>query len=123
MGQLLGKKTAFSESQCGKHLAATEDALYVVGGKWTLRVIIALLSGHTRFNVLQRTISGISARVLSAELKDLELNGLVERVVNTDQKPVTVDYVPTEYSRTLKDVIASLAAWGDMHKKKITKRA
>lgn len=120
MGEAAGKKAAFTVVQCNKHLSATEDALYVVGGKWTLRIMIAVLSGHTRFNELQRTIKGISARVLSGELKDLELNGLVKRVVLTDQTPVVVEYVPTEYSKTLKDVISTLAEWGAKHKKKIT---
>jgi len=122
MGELLGKKAAFTELQCGKHLSATEDALYVIGGKWTLRIMIAMLSGRTRFNDLQRTVKGISARVLSGELKDLEINGLVKRVVLADQKPVVVEYVPTEYSKTLKDIIANLADWGAKHKKKITAR-
>ncbi|SEM63325.1 transcriptional regulator, HxlR family [bacterium A37T11] len=122
MGDLLGEKTAFTESRCGQHLAATEDALYVVGGKWTLRVVIALLSGHTRFNDLQRTIKGISARVLSGVLKDLEINGLVERVVDPLQIPVVIEYIPTEYSKTLKDVILTLADWGVRHRKKITSR-
>jgi DNA-binding HxlR family transcriptional regulator len=120
MGELLNKKVAFSETQCSSYLSATEDALYVIGGKWTLRIIIALLSGQTRFNELQRTIKGISARVLSGELKDLEINGLVKRVVFADQKPVVVEYVPTEYSSTLKDMISTLADWGAKHKKKIT---
>ncbi len=122
MGELLGKKIAFSEPQCNKNLAATEDALYVVGGKWTLRIMIALLSGHTRFNDLQRTLNGISARVLSGELKDLEINGLVKRVVDANQKPVVVEYLPTEYSKSLKDIIFSLTDWGIKHKKKITAR-
>ncbi|HEY5825230.1 MAG TPA: helix-turn-helix domain-containing protein [Cyclobacteriaceae bacterium] len=119
MGELLGKKTAFNEVQCGKHLSATEDALFVIGGKWTLQIMIALLSGRTRFNDLQRTVKGISARVLSGELKDLEINGLIKRVV-LDRTPVVVEYVPTEYSKTLKDIIANLADWGAKHKKKIT---
>ena len=118
----MGKNVAFTESQCGKNLAATEDALFVVGGKWTLRVIIALLSGHTRFNDLQRTVKGISARVLSGELKDLEINGLVERVIDTKQKPVVVEYVPTEYSKSLREIISVLADWGAKHKKRITNR-
>jgi DNA-binding HxlR family transcriptional regulator len=122
MGESLDHKPAFSEGQCQKNLAATEDALYVVGGKWTLRIIIALLSGHNRFNDLQRTLNGISARVLSGELKDLEINGLVKRVVLADQTPVVVEYVPTDYSKTLRDIIASLADWGVKHKKKITNR-
>lgn len=122
MEEQIVKKAAFSEVQCNKHLTATEDALYVIGGKWTLRIMIALLSGHTRFNELQRTIKGISARVLSGELKDLEINGLIKRVVLADQKPVVVEYVPTEYSKTLKDIISSLADWGIRHRKKITTR-
>jgi DNA-binding HxlR family transcriptional regulator len=96
-----------------------EDALFVIGGKWTLRIMIALLSGHTRFNEMQRTIKGISARVLSSELKDLEINGLVKRVVFPDQKPVIVEYVLTEYSKSLNDIIFSLADWGLKHKLKI----
>ncbi len=120
MGEIIAKKAAFSEVQCNKHLSATEDALYVIGGKWTLRIMIALLSGHHRFNELQRTIKGISARVLSGELKDLELNGLLKRVVLVNEKPVVVEYVPTEYSKTLKDIISALADWGAKHKKKIT---
>jgi DNA-binding HxlR family transcriptional regulator len=122
MGELAGKKSAFSEMECTKRLYATEDALYVVGGKWTLRIMIALLSGHTRFNDLQRTLKGISARVLSGELKDLEINGLVERVVLADKKPVVVQYVPTAYSKTLREIISSLADWGVKHKRKITAR-
>ncbi|MGK6350799.1 winged helix-turn-helix transcriptional regulator [Parapedobacter sp. DT-150] len=120
MEEVPTQKTAFSESQCTMHLSATEDALYVIGGKWTLRVMIALMSGHARFNELQRTIKGISARVLSGELKDLEINGLVTRVVLADRKPVVIEYIPTEYSKSLKDIISSLADWGTNHKKKIT---
>ena len=114
------ENVAVTEEQCNKSLAATEDALYVLGGKWTLRVMIGILSGYHRFNELQRTVKGISARVLSGELKDLELNGLVKRVVQADQKPVIVEYLPTEYSKTLKDIIAALANWGTNHKIKIT---
>jgi len=112
----------FSGVECNRHMSAIEDALYVIGGKWTLRIIIALLSGQTRFNELQRTITGISARVLSGELKDLEINGLLKRVVDPSQKPVVVQYVPTEYSKSLKDIISPLADWGIKHKKKITSR-
>ncbi|MDE1190870.1 MAG: helix-turn-helix domain-containing protein [Arachidicoccus sp.] len=116
------KKSVFIEVQCSNRLAATEDALYVIGGKWTLRIMIAILSGHTRFNDLQRTVKGISARVLSGELKDLEMNGLIKRVVLANQKPVVVEYQRTEYSKTLNDIITALADWGIKHKKKITAR-
>ncbi len=110
----------YSEAQCTKHISGVEDALYVLGGKWKLRIIIAMFSGHTRFNELQRIINGISARVLSNELKQLELNGLLKRVVQADKTPVIVEYISTEYATTLKDVVAVLADWGQKHKKKIT---
>ena len=115
-----GQKWVYSEPECLKRLLAVEDALYVIGGKWKLKIIIAIVSGHTRFNELQRTIHGISARVLSNELKELELNGLIKRVVHSDKTPVVVEYVRTEYTKTLKNVLDTLGDWGMSHKKKIT---
>ncbi|MBU7571005.1 MAG: helix-turn-helix transcriptional regulator [Flavobacterium sp.] len=117
------REILFTEVQCNKHLSSVEDALYVLGGKWKLRIMIALFSGHKRFNDLQRTINGISARVLSSELKQLELNGLLTREVQPDQFPVIVEYIPTQYASTLKDVVSALAEWGQKHKKKITAKS
>lgn len=114
------KKWAYSEPECIKRLLSVEDAMYVIGGKWKLKIVIAVVSGHNRFNELQRTIKGISARVLSNELKDLEENGLIQRVVHSDRMPVVVEYIKTEYTKTLKDVLDTLGDWGIKHKKKIT---
>ncbi|WP_143306136.1 winged helix-turn-helix transcriptional regulator [Chitinophaga vietnamensis] len=116
--QKAGKKL-YTEVQCAKNLSAVEDALYVLGGKWKLRVMIALVSGYTRFNEIQRTVKGISATVLSSELKALELNGLIKRQVQQDAIPVVVEYVPTEYAHTLKHIVSALAEWGQNHKRKI----
>ena len=116
-------KPAYTESQCVTKLSAVDDALYVLGGKWKLKIVIALSSGYSRFNELQRTLKGISARVLSNELKELELNGLVRRVVHADQTPVVVEYLPTEYAQSVRAVVGTLADWGDKHKKKITNKA
>jgi DNA-binding HxlR family transcriptional regulator len=118
--KMAASKLEYSQLQCTNRLSATEDALYVLGGRWTIRVMIAILGGHTRFNDLQRTIKSISARVLSSELKKLEENHLIERTVLVDQTPVIVEYVPTKYSQSLKDIITALAEWGVKHKKKIT---
>ncbi|MDB5022677.1 MAG: ytcD 1 [Mucilaginibacter sp.] len=107
-----------SENECSSALTAVGDALYAIGGKWKLRVIIALREGNKRFNELQRAITGISARVLSHELKELEMNGFVKRNVNI-QVPVIVEYELTEYSDTLKDVLQALREWGLMHRDKI----
>lgn len=107
-----------AKSQCTQKLTAVGDALYVIGGKWKLRIIIALCEGNYRFNELQRTIEGISAKVLSNELKDLELNGFVKRTVH-NETPVVVMYEPTDYTNTLKNVLTSLAEWGEMHREKL----
>lgn len=110
-----------SREECNRSLAAMDDALYVINGKWKLRIIIALKGGNKRFGELQKSVKGIAAKVLSNELKDLELNGFVVRHVY-DTTPVTVEYEATEYSNTLNDVIRSLAIWGEMHQKKVRGR-
>jgi DNA-binding HxlR family transcriptional regulator len=107
-----------SESECSRKLAAVSDALYAIGGKWKLRIIIGLTEGSKRFNELQRLVSGISAKVLSNELKELELNGFVRRKIFTGT-PVIVEYELTEYSATLQDVLHALSDWGTKHKEKI----
>ncbi|ANE51331.1 winged helix-turn-helix transcriptional regulator [Flavisolibacter tropicus] len=104
--------------QCTARLAAIGDALYAIGGKWKLRIIVALTEGHKRFNELQRVVEGISAKVLSAELKELELNGFVKRNVFTGT-PVVVEYELTDYSQTLHGVLDALSQWGAMHREKI----
>lgn len=107
-----------SHEVCNSKLGAIGDALYVIGGKWRLRIIVALSDGNKRFNELQREITGISARVLSNELKELEMNGFVERKVYTDV-PVVIEYELTAYSQTLDTVVQSLVEWGEMHRAKI----
>ncbi|SMP19149.1 winged helix-turn-helix transcriptional regulator [Chryseobacterium profundimaris] len=111
---------SITAEKCSGHLSSVEDAIYVIGGKWKLKIIIVLQEkGNIRFNELQRNIPGISARVLSNELKDLELNGFVKRVVHAEQMPVVVEYISTDYSRTLKPVIMALSNWGRNHKNNI----
>ena len=114
------QKGEITGQECKAKLNAIADALYAIGGKWKLRIIIALGEGHTRFNELQRTIEGISARVLSNELKELELNGFVTRKVHTGS-PVIVEYQLTEYSDTLEKVLESLSDWGTVHRARIRK--
>jgi len=111
-------KIAHSPAQCSARLRNVGDALYVIGGKWKLRIIIALAEGNCRFNELQRALEGISAKVLSNELKDLEINGFVRRVVNTGI-PVVVTYEPTGYTESLKDVLQALGNWGEQHREKL----
>ena len=108
-----------TRTECERGIAALEDALYAIGGKWKLRIINALReSGKKRFNELQRLVKGISPRVLSNELKELEMNGFVKRIVHA-QSPVLVEYELTAYSDTLKDVLYSLIQWGTDHRERV----
>jgi DNA-binding HxlR family transcriptional regulator len=114
------KKHVYASKECNAALMHLGDALYAIGGKWKLRVIIALKEGAKRFNEIQRMIPGISAKVLSNELKDLELNGFIKRSVHTGP-PVIVEYELTDYSETLNTVLQALSDWGAMHRSKIMK--
>lgn len=114
-----GEQHRLETKACNAKLAAIEDALYAIGGKWRLRIIIALLEGNKRFNEIQRTVSGISPKVLSHELKELELNGFVKRNVFSTEMPVVVEYEATEYSLTLQKVLDALIEWGAAHREKV----
>ncbi|MNR24182.1 putative HTH-type transcriptional regulator YtcD [compost metagenome] len=76
---------------CNKVLAAVSDALYAIGSKWKLMIIIAMARGNRRFTELQRQVKGISARVLSSELKELEMNGFIVKKVSVGY-PVSIEY-------------------------------
>jgi len=100
---------------------AMNDTLNVISGKWKLQIIGSLLFGKTRrFTEIQRTIPKITPRMLSKELKELELNGIVTRTVH-DSTPVLVEYELTESARQLQEVMNSMINWGINHREE-TKR-
>ncbi|MCF2493778.1 MULTISPECIES: helix-turn-helix domain-containing protein [Dyadobacter] len=94
------------------------DALEVLSGKWKLQIIISLLFGNKRFSQIAKEIPGITDKMLSKELRDLEANCLVKRTVY-DSIPVVVEYTLTEYGHTLKPVIEVLRTWGLAHRNRI----
>lgn len=106
------------KADCSKILFAIQDTLDLISGKWKIKVISVLLYGKKNFTDLQRQIDGLGAKMLSKELQDLEINGVLTRTVNTT-KPVTVSYELTEYGHTLEPIIQALADWGTKHRKKI----
>lgn len=110
-----------SMSECTKILLPVKDTLDILGGKWKIQIIISLMFGKKRFKQIQRDIPGITAKMLSKELKELEINQLAERKVY-DTSPVTVEYELTSYGKTLKKVIGELHNWGLKHRKKIIAR-
>lgn len=118
MAKLKLNEEVHSQTQCKARLNSIADALFVIGGKWKLRIIVGLKDGTKRFNELQRLIDGISAKVLSTELKELELNGFIKRNVFA-RTPVVVEYELTDYADTLKDVLDALSKWGAMHRENV----
>ncbi len=97
---------------------AVRDAIDVINGKWKLQIIIALSAGNKRFKDIERQIPKITARMLSKELKELEMHQLVVRTVY-DTLPVAVEYTLTPYAETLDPVIGALHKWGAAHRKKM----
>jgi len=116
--ETITEETVHIPEACKASVAAVKDALYVLSGKWKLPLIVALSNGPKRFNELHKTLEGITPKILSKELKELELNEFVERKV-FPTTPVTVIYELTSYSNSLDPVINSLRDWGIEHRKKI----
>jgi len=110
------------DKNCDDAHLAVQDTLYVVGGKWKMVILSILVrNGTKRFGELLRE-TGMSARILSKELNELEQNKLVTRkVCNT--KPITVEYSATAYSRGLKEVIDAMIRWGRGHRKRVREAA
>ncbi len=103
----------------GNDLMAVKDALHVLSGNWKLQIIISLIGGSKRFKEITKEIIGISDKMLSKELKDLEENGLVTRTVY-DTFPPKVYYTITEHSTSLKPLLTELRNWGKLHRQVIT---
>ena len=89
---------------------AVNDILTRVGDKWTVRVVMNLADGRCRFNELRRIIPGISQRMLTRTLRNLERDGLVDRTV-TPSVPPRVDYALTPLGRSLVDPVVRLGNW------------
>lgn len=89
----------------------------LIGNKWHPVIIHRLLSHDSlRFNELQTEVGGVTNKVLSESLDDLEEKGLVDRTVS-DEKPVRIEYSLTEVGRTLEPVMEAIDEWGSAHLK------
>jgi DNA-binding HxlR family transcriptional regulator len=106
------------KQECVEFIRPVRDVIDLINGKWKLPILIALSFGNRRFKELERDVEGITPRMLSKELRDLETNQLVLRTVY-DTVPVTVEYSLTDYGKTLDNVIAALRDWGKKHRSKL----
>lgn len=98
-------------------ISQVQSTLSVINGKWKLPILLSMYSGISRFRDLQRNIPNITTRVLSKELKDLESNKLIIRIVH-DSHPVSIEYKLTTYSFTLSPVVDEMIKWGKLHQGK-----
>ncbi|SHM74718.1 transcriptional regulator, HxlR family [Chitinophaga jiangningensis] len=105
-----------------EELMALQDTLYFIGGKWRVPIINSLCNGNRRFREIERSIPGITTRMLSKELKEMEMNKLLVRTVY-DETPVLVTYEPTPYCRTFGNIIQEMINWGRAHRKVVLRHA
>lgn len=107
---------------CLKNVRGIKDTQDVLSGKWKVSIIGALYyNGKFRFMDLGRHLEGIAPKVLSKELKDLELNHLIKRTVK-DTMPITVEYELTTQGRSLNKVIEAMGQWGINYRKSLLKK-
>ncbi|MEU3352370.1 helix-turn-helix domain-containing protein [Streptomyces sp. NPDC037389] len=90
-------------------------ALGVIGGKWKPLIITELHRRPLRFGELRRSLPGVSEKVLSQQLREMELDGVVDREVCLSIPPLAVQYSLTELGLTLHESLLPLAAWGEQH--------
>lgn len=102
-----------------KRMRAVQDSMDVLNGKWKIAIITSICCyGKRRFSDIVNDVEGISNRMLSKELKELEINQLVKRTV-LETQPITVQYELTEHGNTLQTIISNLTEWGVVHRKQI----
>ncbi|ACU07528.1 transcriptional regulator, HxlR family [Flavobacteriaceae bacterium 3519-10] len=112
-------KKATTHEECKTHMRAVHDALYVLNGKWKIPIVTTLFfHDKRRFSDILNDVEGISNKMLSKELKELEINKFLKRTV-LDTQPVTVEYELTEYGRKLEPVIINLSEFGIEHRKRL----
>lgn len=109
-----------SEQKAAKTLPAcpVETTLTLIGDKWKVLILRDLLPGTKRFGELKKSIGSVSQKVLTAQLRDMEENGLVSRKVYAEVPP-RVEYTLTELGYSLKPVLDALWNWGEDYKASI----
>ena len=115
----MGCKIEEFQQEQKKRMRAVQDSMDALNGKWKISIISSICCyGKRRFSDILNDVEGISNRMLSKELKELEINKLIKRTV-LDTQPITVQYELTEHGNTLQTIITNLSDWGVVHRKKI----
>ncbi|WP_340008459.1 winged helix-turn-helix transcriptional regulator [Paenibacillus sp. FSL K6-0276] len=112
------RKGGFGDCPGGnKEACPVEFTLDVIGGKWKGILIYHLMDGTKRFNEFRRICPGITQRMLTLQLRELEEDGVVHREVY-HQVPPKVEYSLTEFGKTLTPIIKLMKDWGEVYKLK-----
>jgi DNA-binding HxlR family transcriptional regulator len=106
---------------CSTAIMAIHDVMDLLNGKWKVSIIACLCYEKMRYSDLLREIKGISGKMLSRDLKELETHKLITRTV-LDTQPISVEYALTEYGATLKSLTKIMAEWGYKHRSTMMKR-
>ena len=101
-----------------RDLLAIQDSMEIIQGRWKMSIIALLFNGEFRYSELERGLPKITPRMLSKELRELEINGLILRTVY-DSQPIKVTYKLADYGYTLVPLIIELTNWGKQHREKI----
>src|ERR1700740_3329941 len=118
MPAVIQKDGLKAHGECTNTIIPVRDALDILSGKWKLPILISLSFGNKRFKQIANEIPNITDKMLSKELRYLEMNKLIKRTVY-DSVPVIVEYSMTSYGKTLDKVINELRSWGIQHRKRI----
>lgn len=106
-----------SEQKTMKELppCPVETTLMLIGDKWKVLILRDLMPGTKRFGELKKSIGSVSQKVLTAQLRDMEQNGLVSRKVFAEVPP-RVEYSLTELGKSLKPILDAMSSWGNSYK-------
>ncbi|OPA79247.1 transcriptional regulator [Paenibacillus selenitireducens] len=97
-----------------KYNISVEATLEVIGGKWKCVILCHLTHGKKRTSDLKRVMPSITQKMLTQQLRELEQDGIVNRIIY-NQVPPKVEYELSEYGRSLQPILDSLCAWGEAH--------
>jgi DNA-binding HxlR family transcriptional regulator len=103
-------------------LLSVRDTLDILGGKWKIPILLSLSCHKKRFSEIQKDLINITSKILSKELKELEMNQIITRL-DCDDSPYGVEYAVTIYCKSLEKIIEDLKEWGDHHRDIIFKRS
>lgn len=111
-----GYKCSYENSQ--EAVRSIRDAFDAIQGRWTLPILISLAYEPKRFMQISRDIPGISDKILSRELKLMEMNQMICRIPSEESSSV-VEYSLTIHGRSVEKLMKELKDWGDTHRKQI----